>query len=82
MSTARPQEALLTAIVGCFLPPFPALPAAERAAVADDVVASVGAQIAAMPRFLRLPYRSALTAFDLLCVLRYGRPFRALDEAR
>ena len=77
-----PQEALLAAIVHCLLPPFPELPAAERAAVTADVVTLVGAQIAAMPRFLRLPYRSALAAFDLLCVLRYGRPFRALDESR
>jgi hypothetical protein len=82
VSGAQPQEALLACIVGCLLPAFPELPAAERAAVAGDVIAQVGAQIAAMPRFLRLPYRSALAAFDLLCVLRYGRPFRALDEVR
>lgn len=82
MSAARPQEALLTSIVQCVLPPFPALPATDRAAVADDVVGTVGAQIAAMPRFLRIPYRGALSALDLLCVLRYGRPFRLVDEAR
>lgn len=82
MPGRRPQEALLAAIVRALLPPSPALPAAEQAAVAADVVTTVSMQIAAMPSLLRVPYRGALVAFDLLPLVRFGRPFRALDDAR
>ena len=82
MRDSRRQEALLTAVVHSLLPPFPTLPPGERSAVAADVVATVVDQITAMPGFLRVPYRSALVAFDLLPVLRFGRPFRGLDDRR
>jgi hypothetical protein len=76
----RRQEALLAAVVHTILPPFPPLPPVERTAVTADVVATVVEQISAMPSFLRVPYRGALVAFDLLSVLRFGRPFRGLDD--
>lgn len=76
------QETLLAAVVHSLLPSVPALPPTERVAIASDVVTAVAAQIAAMPSFLRVPYRSALVAFDLLPVMRFGRPFRSLDERR
>jgi hypothetical protein len=79
---SRRQEALLAAVVHSLLPPFPTLPPADRTAVAADVVATVADQITAMPSFLRVPYRSALVAFDLLPLLRFGRPFRGLDDRR
>ncbi len=51
-----------------------------RARVQDDATDFVCFQIAAMPSFLRLPYRLALTAFNLLPLLRWGRPFGRLPE--
>jgi hypothetical protein len=78
----RRQEALIAAIVHSVLPTFPPLPPADRTAVTATVVTTVGNQIAAMPGFLRVLYRSALLAFDLLAVMRFGRPFRRLDAAQ
>ncbi len=51
-----------------------------RARVQDDATDFVCFQIAAMPSFLRLPYRLALTAFNLLPLLRWGSPFGRLPE--
>lgn len=56
--------------------------AGDRAAVEDDVARLVATQIAAMPSFLRLPYRCALVGFDLLPLVRWGRTFRGLDGGR
>ena len=75
-------EATVAAIVGCLVPAEPALAPSTRAAVLDDVTRFVGSQIAALPDFLRLPYRVAMTGFEWLPILRWGRPFRGLDADR
>ena len=73
---------LIRALVEPLLPDKPILTDEQRALVEREVVAFVWDQIGAMPRFLRLPYELALLGFDLGAVVRYGRPFRLLDEAR
>jgi hypothetical protein len=73
------SQLLVAAVVESLLPSGPVLAAEERADVATDVARVVATQIAAMPTFLRLPYRAALLAFDLLPALRHGRSFRGLD---
>lgn len=76
-------SATVAAMVTRLLPDdFPALDPAARAGVERDVAAYVAGQIAAMPDFLRLPYRFALLGFALLPLLRFGRPFAALAPAR
>jgi hypothetical protein len=74
-------SATLAAIVRVILPAHPELDATARSAVESEVTRYVARQIQAMPGFLRLPYRAALLAFDLLPLLRYARPFRALAPA-
>jgi hypothetical protein len=78
----RSRGSLAAEIVASFLPRRPALPAAERAAVEDEVTRAVVAQLGAMPPGLRLAVRAALAAFDVLPVLRWGRTFRRLDTDR
>jgi hypothetical protein len=70
--------ATLQGIVATLMPDFPELCAEDRRAIAGDVTHYVAAQIEAMPAFLRIPYRVALLAFELLPVVRYGRPFGRL----
>jgi hypothetical protein len=74
-------SATLAAIVRVILPPHPELDAADRNTVEVEVTRYVARQIQSMPGFLRVPYRAALLAFDLLPLLRYARPFRALAPA-
>jgi hypothetical protein len=76
------RERTVAGIVACLAPPVPALDAAARAAVLADVTRFVSAQILALPDFLRIPYQLALVGFDWLAVLRWGRPFCALDDER
>jgi len=71
----------LAQIVSTLLPEYPALDTDERREVERDVASYVAGQIAAMPTFLRLPYRLAMTAFDVLCVPLHGRRFRSLPKA-
>jgi hypothetical protein len=75
----------LTAIVGgivtVILPSYPELAPSSRAAVLRDVTYYVGAQIQAMPGFLRLPYKLTLLGFGWLSLLPHGRPFRRLPPA-
>jgi hypothetical protein len=61
-------------------PAYPELDDAQRARVLTSVTAFVSSQIEAMPRFLAIPYGIAITAFQLLAILRFGRGFRSLDE--
>ena len=72
----------VAAIVECLVPSVPVVAPETRAAVLADVVGFVSAQIAAMPEFLRLPYGVAMIGFEWLPVLRWGRPFVALDAER
>ena len=81
MSRTAPQAPLVAALVESLLPSGPVLAVEDRAGVAADVARVVASQIAAMPTFLRLPYRGALLAFDLLPALRHGRSFRGLEAA-
>ncbi len=78
----RRREATVAGIVDCLIPSFPRLDAGTRAAIMADVTRFVGSQISALPEFLRVPYELALTAFELLPVLRWGRPFGALAPER
>ena len=74
------QRHVVAEIVG-LVTPAEFLPDPEaRARVQDDATDFVCSQIAAMPSFLRVPYRLALTAFNLLPVLRWARPFARLPE--
>lgn len=77
-TTTPPADHRLGAIVTTLLPDFPALDGSDRDTVERDVRAYVAGQIAAMPRFLRLPFRAALAAFELVAVVRYGRRFANL----
>lgn len=72
----------VAAIAESLEPDFPRLDAAARALVLADVTAFTASQVGALPEFLRYPYRLALVAFEWLAVLRYGRPFVALDAER
>jgi hypothetical protein len=65
-------------IVASLVPAFPPLDADVRATILADVTRFVGSQILALPDFLRLPYRLALTGFEWLPLLRWARPFSAL----
>jgi hypothetical protein len=78
----RRAEATVGAIVACLVPAYPEVDPTVRAGVLADVTRFVGSQIAALPDFLRFPYGAALTAFELLPLLRWGRSFSALDAAR
>lgn len=80
-AAAAPLPAVL-AVVETILPSYPELPAASRIAVTRDVARYVDAQIDAMPPFLRLPYRAALSAFTWLPALRFGRSFGSLSAER
>ena len=74
------QRRVVAEIVG-LVTPAEFVPDPEALARAqDDATDFVCSQIAAMPSFLRLPYRLALTAFNLLPVLRWARPFARLPE--
>jgi hypothetical protein len=74
-----PEAPLVAALVVSLVPARPSLAPDEREAIVADVARLVASQIAALPTFLRLPYRLALLAFDLLPLLRWGRTFRHLD---
>jgi hypothetical protein len=58
------------------------MPADTRAVVEEDVVDFVVAQLGGMPGHVRLPYLTVLTGFELLAILRFGRPFSALSVGR
>ena len=76
------RQATVAAIVESLVPSVPVLDPATRSTVLHDVTRFVGSQISALPSFLRVPYGLALTAFELLPLLRWGRPFVALDHER
>ncbi len=69
---------MLHAIVSLIIPMFPDLDAETRARVERDVTRYVASQIQQMPRFLRLPYKVAVVAFDWLALPRHARVFRRL----
>ena len=74
------QRRVVAEIVG-LVAPVEFVPDPEtRTRVEDDATDFVCSQIAAMPSFLRLPYRLVLTAFNLLPLLRWARPFTRLPE--
>ncbi len=81
-AAASPTSRTVAATAKCLEPDFPRLDAATRALVLADVSAFVASQVRALPDFLRWPYRLALVAFEWLPVLRFGRPFTALDLER
>lgn len=78
----RSRERTVAEIIACIVPALPILEDSARAAVLADVTRFVGSQILALPDFLRIPYKLALTGFDWLAILRWGAPFRALDRER
>lgn len=73
---------VVAAIVELLLPPFPALEAQARLGVVGEATRFAIAQIENIPTFLRLPYLLAITGFQWLAVLRYGRPFLRLSRPR
>jgi hypothetical protein len=73
--TASP---LIVAVVATLLRDIPLGDTSLSEMVHSDVAAFLVGQFAAMPLFLRVPFRVGLSLFDFLPVLRYGRPFRWL----
>ncbi len=53
----------------------------ERTRVHSAVTGFVTSQIEALPSFLAVPYRAAITAFQLLPILRFGRRYLSLEDA-
>ncbi len=80
---ARPPTAghTLHGLVATLLPTYPDLEPEQRRQIEQNVADYVAGQIAAMPTFLRFPYRSALLGFDLLSIPRHGRRFSSLSRA-
>jgi hypothetical protein len=78
---SRPRREVLALTVDVLLPNHPRLDPETSQVVRTDVAAFVVSQVNALPSFLKLPYLLAMTAFDLLPLLRKGRPFRRLDAA-
>jgi hypothetical protein len=76
-----PQDRTIAAIVTALAPAFPVIDAATQQGLLADVSGFVASQVAALPDFLRAPYRLALVGFEWLPALRWGRRFTALDEA-
>lgn len=72
----------MAAIVTCLAPSFPAVDAPTRQRVLADTSRFVASQIDALPDFLRFPYRCALSGFEWLPLLRWGRRFTSLDDVR
>ncbi len=83
MKTAQHRRSTTTVrdIVATLLPSYPELEGRDRQVVERAVSDYVAAQIDAMPSFLRLPYRLALLAFEVMPAPRYGRPFGRLRPA-
>ena len=78
LSSSRRQ--VVAEIVRLVTPDYPKLEEPERARVLASVTSFVSSQIDAMPSFIALPYRIAISLFQLLPVLRYGRGFKSLDD--
>ena len=76
---SRSHREVIGQTVTVLLPEHPHLNPETRGRVRDDVTAFVASQIDALPPFLNLPYRFALTVFDLAPLLRHRRRFRRLD---
>ena len=74
------RKRTISHIVRLLLPAYPELDAATKSRVHADASAFVISQIGAMPSFLRLPYKLAITGFELLPLARRGRRFHALAE--
>ena len=79
--TARSAQ-IVASMVATLLPRWPDLDDPTRSAVRADVTEFVTGQVEALPTFMKLPYKSALIAFDSLAILRYGRRFQALRSAQ
>lgn len=78
----RGHRAVVGNLVALIVPAYPDLDAPTRITVARDVTRYVCAQIELMSGFLRIPYKLAVTAFNWLALLRYGRTFRHLTTDR
>lgn len=74
------RREVVAEIVRSIAPAYPDLDEAERTRVHWSVTAFVASQIESLPSFMAAPYRLAITAFDLLPLLRFGRRFVSLDE--
>jgi hypothetical protein len=69
------QARLLAGITALLIPSEPRLPYEVRARVLDDTERFVALQVENIPNYLRVPYLLAVTAFQWLPVLRFGRRF-------
>ncbi|MFT5441830.1 MAG: hypothetical protein ACI8W3_000872 [Myxococcota bacterium] len=78
-SAHRKTVALVVELV---CPPYPDLTTEERTEVTATAAAFVVSQIEAMPTFLFFPFALAITGFQWLAALRYGRGFDKLDSTR
>lgn len=74
------RRRVVTEIVRLMTPDYPDLGEPERSRARSAATAFVTSQIEGLPPFMAFPYGIAITAFELLPLLRFGRPFQALDE--
>jgi hypothetical protein len=77
----RLQVGIVHATLEVLLPDHPPLDPVVRRRVHADVTEYVVSQIQALPTFLRVPYKLAMVAFDVVPLVRYGRVLRRLDPA-
>ena len=68
-------------IVRILLPENPGPADGDRERVRIAVTDFVVSQIEAMPTFIGIPYRAAVSGFELLAIARFGRVFLALSDA-
>jgi hypothetical protein len=71
---------VVAGVAGLLIPCEPRLPDDVRARVLDSVARFVALQVENLPPYLRLPYLVAVTGFQWLPVLRFGRRFLALPS--
>lgn len=69
------QERVLAGIAALLAPEQPRLDGATQSRVSRYVTRFVALQVENIPTYLRVPYLVAITGFQWLPVLRYGRRF-------
>ena len=74
------QRRVLAAVVDRLLPPAPVLSTEVRARVAGEATRFVVMEVESIPKFIRLPYLTAILVFDWLAVLRYARRYTRLPS--
>jgi hypothetical protein len=69
---------ILSAAASPMLPRYPQLSESDRSRVLHGLDLFLVEQVFAMPRYMLMPYLVALEVFEILPILRRGRPFSSL----